>query len=156
MARNNDFYAALTVGTLLGVGAALLLRPAPRSARERLLREIRPYRRQLQHSAEEARRALAATAEAAEELAESSGDLTDDAIEVGRELLAEFREEVRRVLEEAREELAGLVVEEGGGARRARAELEARLERRLGARRLGVERRLEEDEEDDFDAEEED
>jgi gas vesicle protein len=160
MARDNtnDFYAALAVGTLLGVGAALLLRPSPRSARERLLREIRPYRRQLRHSAEEARRALVASAHAAGELA--GGDLTEDAVEVGRELLAEFREEVRRILEEARQELASIADEEDdergtAAGRRARWELEERLERRLGRRRMVTDRRYGEDEDAETEGEDE-
>lgn len=137
MARsNNEFLGAVAVGTLLGVAAALALRPSPRSARERLLRELQPYRQQLRDSAAGARRAVEAATHAAEELAHDGGDASEDAIGLGRELLAEFREEVRRVLEEARAELAVLAEAEapGGSARRARWELEERLERRLGRR----------------------
>ena len=153
---STDFLAALGVGTLLGVAAAILLRPSPRSARERLLREIRPYRDQLRHSADEARRALTATAHLAEEAVNSPDELTDDAIQVGRELLIEFREEVRRVLEEARMELAGLTEEAPAAGRRARWELEERLERRLGERRSGVDRRYEDEDIDEMDDMEED
>jgi gas vesicle protein len=152
--NSNEFLTALAVGTALGVGAAILLRPSPRSARERLLREIRPYREQLRNSAADARRALESTAEAASDLSGDSAEMTDAAIQVGRELLAEFREEVRRILEEAREELSEL----GGPTRagRARWELEERLERRLGERRLDDRRWFEdEDAEDDQPGEDE-
>lgn len=134
MARsNNDFLGALAVGTLLGVATALAMRPSPRSARDRLLRELGPYRRQLHASAEEARRAMAARAGSAGPLPDEEDDGAAEAIEMGRELLAEFREEVRRVLDEARAELASLGAD-SGAARRARRELEERLGRRLGRR----------------------
>jgi len=100
MARQDttDFLAAFAVGTVLGIGATLLLRPAPRSAKDRLMRELKPHRRKVRKGYGKMRRGPRQGASAAREMG-------IDAVTVGRELLAEFREEVRRIVEEAREEL---------------------------------------------------
>jgi gas vesicle protein len=118
MARQDtsDFLTAFAVGTVLGIGATLLLRPEPRSPRERLLRELKPYRKQLKKSAARVGRELRDSALA--------GDATGDAIDAGRELLAEFRDEVRRIIEEARDELRDAMEERASGPRsRGRASL---------------------------------
>ncbi|HET7230565.1 MAG TPA: hypothetical protein VFJ16_11220 [Longimicrobium sp.] len=125
MARQNstEFLAAFAVGTVLGIGATLLLRPEPQTAKERLMRELKPYRKKIRKSAGQVqrgvRRGRAATAEVA-----------DDAIDAGRELIAEFRDEVRRIVAEARDELAG-----------ARDELAGAMEERRKDERRGDERR---------------
>jgi len=117
MARQDtsDFLTAFAVGTVLGIGATLLLRPEPRSPRERLLRELKPYRKKLKKSAARVGRELRDSALA-------GGDATGDAIDAGRELLAEFRDEVRRIIEEARDELRD-AMEERDRAPRRRASL---------------------------------
>ncbi|HEU4559848.1 MAG TPA: hypothetical protein VFS20_18495 [Longimicrobium sp.] len=124
MARQNttEFLAAFAVGTVLGIGATLLLKPEPQSAKERLMRELKPYRKKMRKSAGQMargiRRGRAATAEVA-----------DDAIDAGRELLSEFRDEVRRIVSEARDELSEALEER------------RRAERRGGERRKGERRR---------------
>ena len=127
MARQDttDFLTAFAVGTVLGIGATLLLRPAPESAKERLMRELKPYRRKMRKSAA---KALGVARRSAGE----TGDVTADAIDAGRELLAEFRDEVRRILAEATEELRQLREEDGGHRARRRSR---RAERRLGTLR---------------------
>jgi len=125
MARQNttEFLAAFAVGTVLGIGATLLLKPPPQTAKERLMRELKPYRRKMRKSAGQVSRGLrrgrAATAEVA-----------DDAIDAGRELIAEFRDEVRRIVAEAKDDLAGALEERRKSERRTD-------ERRTGERRRG-------------------
>jgi len=125
MARQNttEFLAAFAVGTVLGIGATLLLRPEPATAKERLMRELKPYRKKMRQSAGQVQRGLrrgqAATAEVA-----------DDAIDAGRELIAEFRDEVRRIVAEARDELVETMEERRKGEDRDD-------ERKTGERRPG-------------------
>ncbi|MBV9110390.1 MAG: hypothetical protein JO306_13340 [Gemmatimonadetes bacterium] len=123
MARQDttEFLAAFAVGAVLGIGATLLLRPEPKTAKERLMRELKPYRKRVRKSAgrmaRELRKGRVAT-----------GEIADDAIDAGRELLGEFREEVRRIITEARDELAEGLVERRSHERRS-------TERRKGERR---------------------
>lgn len=100
MARQDttDFLTAFAVGAVIGAGATLLLRSQPTSAKERLLRELKPYRRKLGKSAGQVARGLRRGRRA-------TGDLADDAIDAGRELLSEFRDEVRRIVADAVEEV---------------------------------------------------
>lgn len=100
MAReeSNDFLAAFGIGAVLGIGAALLLRPERSDPRRRLLKKAKPHGKRLRRSAKQLRAAAMRADQAAPEL-------TGDAIETGRALLQEFRGEVARILEEARREL---------------------------------------------------
>lgn len=96
-----DFLAAFAVGTVLGVGATLLLQPE-RTPKERVVRKLKPYKKQLKKSynkvAKEVRHGSDATS-----------DLTSEVIGAGRELLGEFRAEVAEILDQARSELSDLV-----------------------------------------------
>jgi gas vesicle protein len=127
MARQDttEFLTAFAVGTVLGIGATLLLRPEPKSAKERLMRELKPYRRRMDRS-------TARIVRGVREGSRATREMSDDAIDAGRELLGEFRDEVRRILAEARDELAEAVAERApdrrGGQRR-------KGERRSGERR---------------------
>ncbi|HVH12630.1 MAG TPA: hypothetical protein VM759_06250 [Longimicrobium sp.] len=108
MARqDNDFLAAFGIGAVLGIGAALLLRPARPNPRKRLQKRMRPHVRKLGKSASRAR-------SAARMAAREAGTSADDVIHAGRELLAEFRGEVARILDEAREELRELALAQAG------------------------------------------
>ena len=95
----NDLLTAFAIGTALGVGATLLLRPRPKSARERLMRELKPGRRRKPVPADAVR-----VPRRPMEAEEASG-LAEEVISVGRELLDEFRDEVQRILTDARDEL---------------------------------------------------
>jgi gas vesicle protein len=107
MARqdSNDFLAAFGIGAVLGIGAALLLRPEKPNPRKQLQKRLKPHVRKLGKSA-------ARTRKAARVAAREAGTTTDDVIHAGRELLAEFRGEVTRILDEAREELRELAQEQ--------------------------------------------
>jgi gas vesicle protein len=96
----NDFLTAFAIGTALGVGATLLLRPRPKTARERLMRELKPKRGRLRGTvpADAVRVRLP-------EPAQVEGLTEEEVIDVGRELLEEFRDEVQRILADAREQL---------------------------------------------------
>jgi gas vesicle protein len=133
MARQDttEFLAAFAVGTVLGIGATLLLRPSqPKTAKERLLHELRPYRKKMRRSAgrmaRELRHSRAAT-----------GEMADDAIDAGRELLNEFRDEVRRILAEAKDELAEVIPERRSGERRTTERRKHERRRRAGGFRFG-------------------
>jgi gas vesicle protein len=123
MARNDttDFLAAFAVGTVLGVGATLLLRPEP-SPRERIASQLKPYRKELKRGYREVRGGLGRQAEA-------TGEFTGELIDAGKELLGEFRSEVAEILSEARGELADLA--------RGRGRDAARVARKAG-RKLGL------------------
>jgi gas vesicle protein len=115
-----DFLTAFAIGTALGVGATLLLRPAKPTAKERILKQLGPYKKRVG-------RGYAQVRSGVREGTGATADLTGEVISAGRELLGEFREEVERILGEAREDLQGIVREQkrGGasGAKKARRKL---------------------------------
>jgi gas vesicle protein len=140
MAREDttEFLTAFAVGTVLGIGATLLLRPEPKSAKERLMRELKPYRRRMDRS-------TARVVRGVREGGRATRALSDDAIDAGRELLAEFRDEVRRIVADARDELKD-AVEERFPERRAshrRTGERREAERRGAGRRFGLKPREE-------------
>lgn len=96
-----DFVAAFAVGTVLGIGATLLLQPE-RTPQERVARKIKPYKKQLRKNYKKVAREF-------REGSDATSDLTSEVIGAGRELLGEFRAEVAEILDDAREELADLV-----------------------------------------------
>lgn len=102
-----DFLTAFAVGTVLGIGATLLLQPE-RTRKQRVLKQIEPYRKQMrrsyQHLREGVRGGSAATSE-----------MTGELIGAGRELLGEFRGEVADILGEARTELQEMIQEQVRG-----------------------------------------
>lgn len=89
-----DFLTAFAVGTVLGIGATLLLRPEP-TPKERVLKQLKPYRKQLRKGYKNARSATAG--------------LTDDAVSAGGELLGDFQEELAEIMSDARDELRDMV-----------------------------------------------
>jgi len=113
MARQDttDFLTAFAVGAVLGIGATLLLRGRPQSAKERLLRELKPHSRKKIGGGRAARGVRRARAAAG---------MADDAIDTGRELLSEFRDEVKRIVEDARDELVEALEEPAATRKRAR------------------------------------
>lgn len=127
-----EFLAAFAVGTVLGIGATLLLRPEGRTAKERLLREITPQKRGGRRpGAGPVRRAPAREPRPARGRHRHGHrvEIAEDAIEAGRELLSEFRDEIRRIVDEARDEvkeaLAGHHGEDGEAGDEPELEMEA-------------------------------
>lgn len=108
-----DFAAAFAVGAVLGVGAALLLRPEPPTRAERILKDLEPYREKLRKSAHRARKGFREGAGATAEMGEALRGAS-------RELLHDFREEIAEMIAAARNELALPVKDQVSQARRAR------------------------------------
>jgi len=96
-----DFLTAFAVGTVLGIGATLLLQPERPTARERIVKQLKPYRRKMERSYGQVRSGMRAGAGA-------TSDLTGEVITAGRELISEFRDEVSQILGDARQELQGM------------------------------------------------
>lgn len=121
MARQDtvDFLTAFAVGTVLGIGATLLLTPE-RTPKQRLVKQLKPYRKQMKKSYARAR-------EAVRDGSTATGDLTSEVVHAGKELLGEFRHEVADILEDARQELRELVQDQakeiGRGRKKARRKL---------------------------------
>lgn len=92
-----DFLTAFAVGTVLGIGATLLLQPN-RTPKERVIRQLKPYRKQMKRSYSQVREGMRAGRGA-------TSELTGEVIGAGRELLDEFRAEVADILDNARDEL---------------------------------------------------
>jgi gas vesicle protein len=126
MPRNDttDFLAAFAVGTVLGIGATLLLRPE-RTRRDRLARQLRPPLR-------EVRRGVRHAGAGMRESAEATGDLTAELISAGKELLGEFRSEVAQILGDAREEIGGLARERARDLSRDLSRTARKAGRKLG------------------------
>ena len=114
-----DFLTAFAVGTVLGIGATLLLQPE-RTPKQRVLRQVKPYKKQIKRSYSQVRGGLRSGRAA-------TGELTSEAITAGRELLGEFRTEVSDILREAREELQDIIQAQAKdltkGVRRTRRKL---------------------------------
>ena len=114
-----DFLTAFAVGTVLGIGATLLLQPE-RTPKQRVLRQMKPYKKKIRKSFSQVRGGL-------REGREATGELTSEAISAGRELLGEFRSEVAEILRDAREEIQELVQQQAKdvskGVRRTRRKL---------------------------------
>jgi gas vesicle protein len=115
-----DFLTAFAVGTVIGIGATLLLQP-DRSPRTRIVRQIKPYRKQLRKSYKDVSRGFRSGSDA-------TSELTSEIIGAGRELLGEFRAEVADILEQARSELGDIVSQQVDNARKGAR----RTRRRIG------------------------
>lgn len=114
-----DFLTAFAVGTVLGIGATLLLQPQ-RSPKERVIRQLKPYKKQIRRSMEQVRTGVRGGAGA-------TAELSGEVVTAGRELLGEFRSEVAQILGEAREELQEILRDQatdlGRGVKRARRKI---------------------------------
>jgi gas vesicle protein len=101
---NRDYIAAIVIGTLLGVGAAMVFRKKP-TVRSVLARDLKPYGKAMRKTANRAGRDAL---EQGEELLEAS-----------REILDAFRDEVSKVVGDARDELSDTMRAQVKDARRA-------------------------------------
>ncbi len=107
-----DFLAAFAVGTVLGIGATLLIQPPEPTRRERVAQRLKPLGKQL-------RRSYRKVSKGVREGGEATADITTEVIGAGRELLGEFRSEVADILDQAREELKDLVEDQVKTIRRS-------------------------------------
>lgn len=112
-----EMMTAFAVGTLIGVGAMLLLRPEPEPRSARVLRQLRRTGRTLGKGARRVGGEVADRASAA-------ADMSIDLVETGRKVAAALREEVNEIVADAREELSQAIgdqVEAAGRTMRKRA-----------------------------------
>ena len=114
-----DFLTAFAVGTVLGIGATLLMQPS-RTPKQRVLKQLKPYRKQLRRSYQKVRSGVRHGGEA-------TADFGGEVVGAGRELLDEFRSEVAEILGDARTELQSMVQDQVGdlskGVKRTRRKL---------------------------------
>jgi gas vesicle protein len=115
-----DFATAFAVGAVLGVGAALLLQPS-RSPKDRVVRQLKPYRKQMKRSYSQVREGVRAGRGA-------TSELTGEVVGAGRELLDDFRAEIADILENTRDEIQEIV----GGQRKDLSRGVKRARRRMG------------------------
>ena len=108
---NRDYVAAIVIGTLLGVGAAMIMRKKP-THRDLLKRDLEPYAKSMRKGAKRAGRSLERGANEALEQGE-------ELLEASREILDGFREEVAKVVADARDELSDTMRRQVKDARRA-------------------------------------
>ena len=106
-----DFLTAFAVGTVLGIGATLLLQP-DRSPKARVARQLKPYRKQMRKSYQNVRQGM-------RDGSGATAELTGEVISAGRELLGEFRSEVADILADARAELGEMMEEQVKGLRKS-------------------------------------
>jgi gas vesicle protein len=111
-----DFLTAFAVGTVLGIGATLLLQPE-RTPKQRVLKQMKPYRKQMRRSYEHVRQGV-------REGSGATAEMTGELVGAGRELLGEFRAEVADILGDARGELEKMMRDQvkdlGKGVKRTR------------------------------------
>jgi gas vesicle protein len=119
-----DFLTAFAVGTVLGIGATLLLKPE-RTPRERVARKLKPYRKQMQKSYKHLSRGM-------RDGSEATSELTAEVIGAGRELLGEFRAEVAEILDQARSELQDLMGDRAKSFGKAAGKAAKKTRRRVG------------------------
>ncbi len=99
-----DFLTAFAVGTVLGIGATLLLQPQ-RTPKQRVVKQLKPYKKQMRKSYGHARDALRIGAGA-------TSDLSGEVAAAGRELLSDFQQDVAKILSDARGDLQEMIQEQ--------------------------------------------
>ncbi len=100
--ETTEYITAFVIGTLVGVGAALLFAPTPPTKREKLLKELEPYRKKLRKTRSRARKQVDRGTGAAT-------DWTEDMVAAGRAVAKELREEITEMVKDAREEIGETV-----------------------------------------------
>jgi gas vesicle protein len=99
---STEYLTAFVVGALAGVGAALLFAPKPPTRRERIMKELKPYRKKIEKRSAKARKAMGKRASAA-------ADWSDDLMETSRAVLADMQDELAAMVADARSEIADTV-----------------------------------------------
>lgn len=97
-----EYLTAFAVGAAVGIGAALLLTPKPPTRRERIMKEIKPYRKKISKRAGRARKAMQ----------DKSQDTGEKVLDVSRAVVDDMREEVAAMVAEARAEIADAVADQ--------------------------------------------
>jgi gas vesicle protein len=100
--HSTEYVTAFVVGALVGVGAALLLAPEPPTRRERVMKELKPYRKKLRKQTAKMRKQAGRQVSAA-------GDWGEDLAAASRAVIQDLREEVASLVADARDEIAAAV-----------------------------------------------
>lgn len=107
-----DVWAAVAIGAVVGIGAALLVRARQEDDTHELLKRLRPVRR-------DAKRAVTTVRREVGRRASQAGEAGEDLIDAGRDLLADLRQGAREIVEATRDELAKAARDSVREARRA-------------------------------------
>lgn len=110
--NTTEYTTVFLVGALLGVGAALLFAPKPPTRRERIMKELKPYRKRLR---KQTARARAEVGKRAGEAAEWGDELVD----ASRAVVADMRHEVAGMVADARDEITDTVASQLDAAQKA-------------------------------------
>lgn len=106
-----DYVTAFAVGTVIGIGAALIFRPK-KTRTQRIMKEIEPYRKQASKSARRASKRLGREWDAATDRGEAL-------VDTGRDVLERFRDELVDMASSATSELDAMISERLGEAQKS-------------------------------------
>ncbi len=109
---STEYLAALAVGAVLGIGAALLFRPRRDSRTQRIVRDLKPYGKRIRKGAARARDAVGDGASVA---VERGGALADTSASV----LRDFGDQLLAMAESARDEVSDMIASQLAEAREA-------------------------------------
>jgi gas vesicle protein len=110
--QSTEFLSVFVVGALIGVGAALLFAPKPPTRRERIMKELKPYRKKLEQRTAGARKAMG-------KQAASAADWGEEMMEASRSVVSDMRDEIAAMVADARDELADSVADQLDAARKS-------------------------------------
>lgn len=99
---STEYLAAFVVGAVVGIGAALLVAPRPTTRRERIMNELKPYKKKVGRGAARARRAVSVEAPAR----------ADKLVAMSRAVVDDMRDEVAAMVAEARADIADSVADQ--------------------------------------------
>lgn len=110
--QTTEYASAFAVGILVGIGAALLFAPTPRTRKQRIMDQIKPYRKGLQKRTAAARKQVGDRATAA-------SDWGDEMMAASRDVIADMRGEVARMVADARSEIRDTVADQLDSAQKS-------------------------------------
>ena len=110
--QSTEFLSVFVVGALIGVGAALLFAPKPPTRRERIMKELKPYRKKLDKRTAGARKAVG-------KQAASAADWGEEMVEASRAVVSDMRDEIASMVADARDEIADSVADQLDAARKS-------------------------------------
>jgi gas vesicle protein len=110
--QTTEYASAFAVGLLVGVGAALLFAPKPPTRKERLMKQIKPYRDKLEKGASSAKKQVGDRAAAA-------ADWRDEMFDASRAVITDMKGEVAKMVADARKEIADAVADQLDSAQKS-------------------------------------
>ena len=100
--QTTEYVTAFLIGAAVGIGAALLLAPEPPTRREKIVKELKPYRKKIRKRTAKARKEMGRQASAV-------ADFRDEMLAAGRDVIRELRSDVADLVADARDEIAATV-----------------------------------------------